>query len=158
MLFRWTEWNGADAERVLGDLRRLRSMGIGANLFYPKWGGPNGRPPIQNHQAFLVDEPGDRGWGPMVDFANRARELGCLSQGFIRPCEQSPGVTGYDESFWAVNATVPARTISAPTRRSRSPLRRWTAWRSEASPSTCSTSTGTRRRAFRHAASRLIIR
>ena len=104
VLFRWTEWNGADAERVLGDLRRLREHDIGANLFYPKWGGPNGRPPIQNHQAFLVDEPGDGGWAPMVDFANRARELGCLTQGFIRPCEQSPGVTGYDESFWAVNA------------------------------------------------------
>ena len=104
VLFRWTEWSGADAERVLGDLRRLRSMGIGANLFYPKWGGPDGRPPIQNHQAFLVDEPGDGGWAPMVDFANRARELGCLTQGFIRPCEQSPGVAGYDESFWAVEA------------------------------------------------------
>lgn len=104
VLFRWTEWNGADAERVLGDLRRLREHGIGANLFYPKWGGPDGRPPIQNHQAFLVDEPGDGGWAPMVDFANRARELGCLTQGFIRPCEQSPGVTGYDESYWAVNA------------------------------------------------------
>ena len=104
VLFRWTEWSGADAERVLGDLRRLREQGIGANLFYPKWGGPDGRPPIQNHQAFLVDEPGDGGWGPMVDFANRARELGCLTQGFIRPCEQSPGVTGYDESLWAVNA------------------------------------------------------
>ncbi len=104
VLFRWTEWNGADAERVLGDLRRLRGHGIGANLFYPKWGGPAGRPAIQNHQAFLVDEPGDGGWAPMVDFANRARELGCLTQGFIRPCEQSPGVTGYDESYWAVNA------------------------------------------------------
>ncbi len=104
VLFRWTEWSGADAERVLGDLRRLRSMGIGANLFYPKWGGPDGRPPIQNHQAFLVDEPGDGGWAPMVDFANRTRELGCLTQGFIRPCEQSPGVAGYDESFWAVEA------------------------------------------------------
>ena len=104
VLFRWTEWSGADAERVLGDLRRLREQGIGANLFYPKWGGPDGRPPIQNHQAFLVDEPGDGGWAPMVDFANRARELGCLTQGFIRPCEQSPGVTGYDKSFWAVGA------------------------------------------------------
>lgn len=102
VLFRWTEWNGADSERVLGDLRRLREQGIGVNLFYPKWGGPRGRPPIQNHQAFLVDQPGDDGWAPLVDFAHRARELGCLTQGFIRPCEQSPGVPGYDESHWAV--------------------------------------------------------
>jgi hypothetical protein len=102
VLFRWTEWNGADSERVLGDLRRLRELGIGANLFYPKWGGSQGRPPIQNHQAFLVDDPGDGGWTPLVDFADRARELGCVTQGFIRPCEQSPGVTGYDESYWAV--------------------------------------------------------
>ena len=104
ILFRWTEWNGADSERVLGDLRRLRELGIGANLFYPKWGGPQGRPPIQNHQAFLVDEPGDGGWGPLVEFANRARALGCITQGFIRPCEQSPGETGYDESYWAEDA------------------------------------------------------
>ena len=104
ILFRWTEWNGADAKHVLGDLRRLRQLGIGVNLFYPKWGGPRGRPPMQNHQAFLVDEPGDGGWGPLVDFANRARELGCLTQGFIRPCEQTPGVPGYEESYWAQGA------------------------------------------------------
>ena len=93
-----------------------------------------------------------------VDFADRARELGCVTQGFIRPCEQSPGVTGYDESYWAVGPDG-ARSDHLST---HAALEITSAaldgLQERGSASTCCTSTDTRRRTFLRAASRPPIR
>ncbi|MBI4553203.1 MAG: hypothetical protein HY710_13155 [Candidatus Latescibacteria bacterium] len=111
ILVRWPAWSPSDAETVLTDLRRLRTMGFGINFFFPKWSSSGYAPERATAttanagwQAFLHPNPVPGGWSALVEYARAIHELGCTVQGFINPRTQVPDGPAFDETRWPHDA------------------------------------------------------
>jgi len=109
MLVRWTHWNPAQIQEVLGQVRTLVDAGWPINFFFPKWpsiGHKDGTIPSKTcnnfWQAFLHPDPVPGGWAALVDFNEQLKAMGCLVQGFINIKAQEEGAPGYDPARLAV--------------------------------------------------------
>jgi hypothetical protein len=107
-LVRWAAWNPPQIPEVLDQLARLRDKGFRLNLFYPKWPGEGYSEQKSTAttadglwQGYLHPSPVPGGWQALVDFAGKARQLGCLIQGFVCPRIQDPAAPQFDPEAFA---------------------------------------------------------
>ncbi len=103
MLVRWPAWNPALAPEVLEHTKKLTELGFKVNFFFPKWpamGYSEDKNTANSAnalwQAFLHPNPVPGGWPALVDFNEKLKELGCLTQGFVCPISQEEGAPQFD--------------------------------------------------------------
>jgi len=108
-LVRWPAWNPPQIREVLQQLARLRDKGFALNLFFPKWsslGYSEERAAATtadgNWQGFLLSQPVPGGWAALAEFAEQARALDCLIQGFVGPRTQRPDAPEFDPDNFAM--------------------------------------------------------
>jgi hypothetical protein len=111
VLVRWAPWNPAQISAVLQQLQKLRDRGLQLNLFFPKWpsqGYSDERSTAQTSdgiwQGYIHPDPVPGGWTAIAEFNRKARDIGCLIQGFINPMTQKEGAPGYDPALWPLQA------------------------------------------------------